>query len=71
MSASTPTVIAGRYELQRRLAQGGMAEVWLAIDLSLDRKVAVKWLKPNLATDEIVAELGLDAAQLRRDGVIS
>ncbi|MEM1332236.1 MAG: serine/threonine-protein kinase [Actinomycetota bacterium] len=56
MSASTPTVIAGRYELQRRLAQGGMAEVWLAIDLSLDRKVAVKWLKPNLATDEIVAE---------------
>ncbi len=56
MSASTPTVIAGRYELQRRLAQGGMAEVWLAIDLSLDRKVAVKWLKPNLATDEVVAE---------------
>ncbi|MEL6891632.1 MAG: protein kinase, partial [Actinomycetota bacterium] len=54
--ASTPTVIAGRYELQRRLAQGGMAEVWLAIDLTLDRKVAVKWLKPNLATDEIVAE---------------
>ena len=52
----TPTVIAQRYELQRMLAQGGMAEVWLAVDLTLDRKVAVKWLKPTLATDEVVAE---------------
>lgn len=33
-----------------------MAEVWLATDLTLDRRVAVKWLKPTLATDEIVAE---------------
>lgn len=33
-----------------------MAEVWLAIDLALDRRVAVKWLKPTLATDEVVAE---------------
>ena len=33
-----------------------MAEVWLAIDLTLDRKVAGKWLKPHLATDPIVAE---------------
>jgi eukaryotic-like serine/threonine-protein kinase len=33
-----------------------MAEVWLAIDLTLDRRVAVKWLKPTLATDEVVAE---------------
>ena len=38
------------------LAQGGMAEVWLAVDMTLDRKVAVKWLKPSLATDEVVAE---------------
>ncbi len=55
-SSSTPTVIAQRYELQRQLAQGGMAEVWLAVDLTLDRKVAVKWLKPNLASDEVVTE---------------
>ncbi len=56
MASATPTIIAGRYELQRRLAQGGMAEVWLAIDRTLDRKVAVKWLKPTLATDPVVAE---------------
>jgi len=60
MSASasppTQTVIAERYELQRHLAQGGMAEVWLAIDRTLGRKVAVKWLKPALASDPIIAE---------------
>jgi len=56
MSAPSSTIIAERYELQRRLATGGMAEVWLAIDLTLDRKVAVKWLKPTLATDAVVAE---------------
>jgi serine/threonine-protein kinase len=49
-------VLAERYRLERRLAQGGMAEVWLATDLSLDRRVAVKWLKPSLASDPVVAE---------------
>ena len=33
-----------------------MAEVWLATDLMLDRRVALKWLKPSLASDPIVAE---------------
>ena len=46
-------MLAGRYRLERRLAQGGMAEVWLATDLVLDRRVAVKWLKQSLATDPV------------------
>jgi serine/threonine protein kinase len=33
-----------------------MAEVWVATDIELDRKVAVKWLKSNLAADPVVAE---------------
>ena len=79
MSAAAPppthTVIAERYELQRHLAQGGMAEVWLAIDLTLDRKVAVKWLKPNLASDPIVAERfrreAIAAASLNHPNIVA
>jgi eukaryotic-like serine/threonine-protein kinase len=79
MSAAAPppthTVIAQRYELQRMLAQGGMAEVWLAVDLTLDRKVAVKWLKPSLATDVVVAERfrreAIAAASLNHPNIVA
>jgi serine/threonine protein kinase len=54
--APSPTVLAGRYRLERRVAQGGMAEVWLATDTALSRQVAVKLLKPQLAADPVVAE---------------
>jgi len=33
-----------------------MAEVWVATDLQLDRRVALKWLRPALAADPVVAE---------------
>jgi serine/threonine-protein kinase len=74
-AAPPPTVIAQRYELTRMLAQGGMAEVWLAHDLTLDRKVAVKWLKSSLATDEIVAERfrreAIAAASLNHPNIVA
>ncbi len=74
-AAPPPTVIAHRYELKRMLAQGGMAEVWLAHDLTLDRKVAVKWLKPSLATDEVVAERfrreAIAAASLNHPNIVA
>jgi serine/threonine protein kinase len=41
----------GRYRVQRRLAAGGMASVWLARDERLDREVAVKVISDVLATD--------------------
>ncbi|HJS47882.1 MAG TPA: serine/threonine-protein kinase, partial [Gemmatimonadales bacterium] len=41
--------LAGRYELERELGQGGMATVYLARDLRHDRRVAVKVLRPELA----------------------
>jgi eukaryotic-like serine/threonine-protein kinase len=54
--APTGELLAGRYRLERRIGQGGMAEVWVATDTDLDRRVAVKWLKTNLASDPVVAE---------------
>src|SRR6195952_1521973 len=41
-----------RYEIRRRLAAGGMATVYAAIDTRLDRPVAVKVMHPALAADE-------------------
>ena len=54
--APEDTLLADRYRLERRIGQGGMAEVWVATDTDLDRKVAVKWLKTNLAADPVVTE---------------
>lgn len=44
--------INDRYEIIRNIGEGGMANVYLAIDIILNRKVAVKILRGDLATDE-------------------
>ncbi len=55
--AFTPEFLAlqesllGRYSLERELGRGGMATVYLARDVRLDRPVAIKFLRPDLAAD--------------------
>jgi serine/threonine-protein kinase len=44
-------LLADRYRLGRRIAVGGMGEVWEAEDARLDRRVAVKVLKAELCGD--------------------
>lgn len=43
------TALANRYQIERRLGEGGMATVYLAEDLKHQRKVALKVLRPELA----------------------
>ena len=45
-------LLDGRYAVESRLARGGMASVYLALDTRLDRVVAVKVMHPALAADD-------------------
>ncbi len=42
-------LVDGRYEVVSRIARGGMATVYLAVDRRLDREVALKVMHPHLA----------------------
>src|SRR5579885_120269 len=72
---SQQTVFNGRYELHRRLARGGMADVFLARDQLLDRPVAVKVLFPEFATDPTFVERfrreAQSAANLNHPNIVS
>ncbi|MFO0572261.1 MAG: serine/threonine protein kinase, partial [Polyangiaceae bacterium] len=49
--------IADKYELVRKLDQGGMGTVWAARNLDLDVHVALKLLRPELAETHAVERL--------------
>ena len=57
-------VVDGRYEVLSRIARGGMATVYLAVDRRLDREVALKVMHPHLAEGGTGAEF---VARFRRE----
>jgi serine/threonine protein kinase len=68
-------VLGGRYVVAGLLGRGGMAEVHLARDQRLDRPVAVKVLRPDLAADTTsLARFRrevLSAASLNHPGIVA
>jgi serine/threonine protein kinase/Tol biopolymer transport system component len=50
-SALSPGAKLGRYEIRSQIGVGGMGEVYLAFDLTLDRKVALKVLPEDVASN--------------------
>jgi Tol biopolymer transport system component/tRNA A-37 threonylcarbamoyl transferase component Bud32 len=57
--------LADRYRVGREIGQGGMAQVFLAHDVKLDRRVALKVLRPDIAaalgSERFLREIGLAA----------
>jgi beta-lactam-binding protein with PASTA domain/tRNA A-37 threonylcarbamoyl transferase component Bud32 len=68
-------VLEGRYAVQSRIARGGMATVYLAVDQRLDREVAIKVMHADLARDEDFLRRFIrearSAARLSHPGVVS
>ena len=50
---SRKNMIANRYEVVQHIGQGGMADVFRAIDTILNREVAIKILRSDLSTDAV------------------
>jgi serine/threonine protein kinase len=48
-TARLTAVLDDRYRIERELGSGGMATVYLALDLKHQREVALKVLRPELA----------------------
>jgi len=62
-----PTAFGGRYTLLRRLAVGGMAEIYLARQAAMagfEKQVVIKRLRAELADDPRIVEMFLDEARI-------
>ena len=66
-------VIAGRYTVRAHIGGGGMADVFQATDEELGVDVAIKLLKPRMASDELRARMVQEAqaaAQVRHSNLV-
>ncbi|WP_291045588.1 Stk1 family PASTA domain-containing Ser/Thr kinase [Herbiconiux sp.] len=68
-------LIDGRYQVRSRVARGGMATVYLATDLRLERQVAIKIMHGHLADDaafkERFVQEARSAARLAHPNVVN
>jgi len=48
--------IVGNYKIEQKLGEGGMGEVYRGVDMMLEREVAIKFLRPELASQAQVVE---------------
>ena len=56
--------VAGRYELEKKLGGGGMGQVYLARQVSVGNRVAIKFLAPQLCHDEMFVKRFLQEARV-------
>ncbi|MBA3461055.1 MAG: diguanylate cyclase [Deltaproteobacteria bacterium] len=62
-----PVTLAGTYRIRHEISRGAMGVVYRADDLALERPVAIKMLRPDLAEDRVFIErLRAEAVLLAR-----
>jgi serine/threonine protein kinase len=72
-SPPSGTIIGGKYRLEKQIAEGGMASVWLGVHLSLGINVAIKFMKPDVAETPDYASFEREAraaAALRTEHIV-
>ena len=71
--ASLTSALPARYRVERELGQGGMATVWLAEDIPHGRKVAIKVVRPEVASalggERFIQEIRV-TAQLQHPNIL-
>jgi non-specific serine/threonine protein kinase len=69
------TIVNGRYRIERMLASGGMGEVYRALDLQLERPVALKLIRSHLLSSPTIAERfrreAVAVARLRHPSIVT
>jgi serine/threonine protein kinase/CheY-like chemotaxis protein len=75
LSGSPPSgsTLGGKYRLEKQIAEGGMASVWLGVHLSLGIDVAIKFMKPGILGKPDYASFEREAraaAQLRSEHIM-
>ena len=53
---STGSTFAGRYQIIEELCKGGMGKVYKALDQKINEKIALKLIKPEIASDKKIIE---------------
>ncbi|MGH7527615.1 MAG: serine/threonine-protein kinase, partial [Gemmatimonadales bacterium] len=73
--SSLQAALQPQYRLERELGRGGMGVVFLATDTTLDRRVAIKVIHPELASHPSIVQRFLTEArtiaQLRHPNVVA
>ena len=66
--ATVGTFIAGKYEILKLIGHGGMSEVYLAMDINLNKQLAVKEIKRNIkdANNDIIVQSAIAEANLMK-----